>query len=509
MAESTRAGAAEVASEDLLGARIAAINSIVERYSKRHMKMDVAIGVAGIVPGLATASIIGAIAVQGPLVYQPMVREIGKVFEAGFGEPDRRIAAEGNLLGATYDLAAEFGVSFLKESTRELITEHGIALGLSWIPFVGGIVAAGLDVVIARKMTRLVGAMAVLYYENERAWLGSRKKTRAIVLTSLKTNPAASMFTIVESILREQGVRPERKAGHQRTASTAEMDNAAAVADGTLQAAPLSADADHISPFVLDALERWREIDYHTVSGIVAGFSSGATFMEAGVMGNVKGYTGEQIASTELHSPLPDDPTQPAWDLPYDDKLWQIKVGSTAYNRAVESLHKYPENPIISDEATAERLAAGGHEALGLHDLANDHLVDLTNQTAVSIADLAHIAPGVPVISGIVVTVQQLERVRKSEIGISEAVANITAAVGSREGAMLLCATVSVGVAAAAGLLPVAGPFIAGATVTGALGGREIGERLMHMRIPGLIAARLTAALQRNNLTTAGSTASA
>jgi uncharacterized protein (DUF697 family) len=44
-------------------------------------------------------------------------------------------------------------------------------------PFVGGLVGAALDYVIATAMTWRVGTMVAIYYQNGGKWVGDRKHT--------------------------------------------------------------------------------------------------------------------------------------------------------------------------------------------------------------------------------------------------------------------------------------------------------------------------------------------
>jgi|GEM_PF-6575607 len=481
--------------------RLVRATAIIDRFSSRHIKIDIGIGVVGIIPGMGIAALLGAIGIQGPIIYQPMVREIGRLYEHGPDEALRRMEDGGGLVGGAADLAAEFGVAFMKESAREVITDQGIGFALAWIPLVGGLVAAGLDAIIARKVTRLVGAMAVIYYENPAGWLASRRNTRAVVRAAFKTSPAATVPEIVQQILRAQGIGREEQhriaEGGQVSVESSPVAATATIADGAATGFATATSVDDIDPFVLDALERWRGIDPHTISAIQDAFTTKAgVFADAGLMGTVKGYTGEEVASTELHVPLPDDPMVPGWDLPHEGQHWQVKVGSTAYERAEAALGKNPEYPIISDPSTASRLTVEGHQAIGINDLDNDHLTQITAQTAVSIQDLSHIEPGLPIFSSMVITIGELRRCQRGELSWSEASRNVALRVGSREAAMLLMTTLAIGVAAAAGTLPVAGPFVAGAGLVGALGGREIAARLLHLRIPATVASGLVSSLK-------------
>jgi hypothetical protein len=143
-------------------------------------------------------------------------------------------------------------------------------------------------------------------------------------------------------------------------------------------------------------------------------------------------------------------------------------------------------------------LQADGHEAVGLSNLDNEYLTTITNQTTVSIDDLFHLAPEVPVISALVIGCAQIRRHMNGEITLAEAVTNLTISVGSRRAAIFVLTTTAVGIAAAAGTLPFAGPFVAGAAITGFLAGREISERILEIRLSTSMAKRLVDILRPN-----------
>ena len=75
------------------------------------------------------------------------------------------------------DLASQFGMDFVQDIAADLLREAGFGLAIAWIPILGGIVSASFDAAIALKMTRRVGTMISIYYQNGRSWVGSRRET--------------------------------------------------------------------------------------------------------------------------------------------------------------------------------------------------------------------------------------------------------------------------------------------------------------------------------------------
>jgi uncharacterized protein (DUF697 family) len=107
---------------------------------------------------------IGAIGAQAPVIYQPMVRELATLYLADRDASTNTIINQNVLAGAVAETAAEFGIEFIKETATELLQERGIGLGLSFIPIVGGIAGATLDAIIAKKLTKTVGAMTLVIW---------------------------------------------------------------------------------------------------------------------------------------------------------------------------------------------------------------------------------------------------------------------------------------------------------------------------------------------------------
>jgi len=148
----------------------------IRKYSNRHALMDVAIGSAGFF-GFAVPALVAAIAAQAPLIYQPLARELEQIYNATADEETQAIIHENVVIGGIADIAGEFSTEFLASIATDLLAEAGLGTAAALIPFVGGVVGAALDYVIATAMTWRVGTMVSIYYQNGGRWVGNRKHT--------------------------------------------------------------------------------------------------------------------------------------------------------------------------------------------------------------------------------------------------------------------------------------------------------------------------------------------
>lgn len=162
-----------------------AAHQVITAYAIKHAAMDVGIGLAGLipVPGAATVALIGAILAQAPLVYGPMTRELGEIYNASPDSQTSKMVAETVEMGALADV----GIEFLKEIATDLITEAAAGLAVTAIPLIGGFLAAGLDATIAATLTWRVGTMVAAYYQNGGTWIRDRKNTYQIASETVGT----------------------------------------------------------------------------------------------------------------------------------------------------------------------------------------------------------------------------------------------------------------------------------------------------------------------------------
>jgi hypothetical protein len=151
---------------------------IIRDYAVGHAKADVGIGILGtVIPGAGMAALLASIAVQGPLVYQPMAKRLAAVYSVSPDEVTEQLVSNAVFVGGIADVASELASEFMMEIASELLQEAGLGAAISWIPIFGGVVAAGLDVVIAATLTWRVGTMISIYHQNGGRWVEDRHAT--------------------------------------------------------------------------------------------------------------------------------------------------------------------------------------------------------------------------------------------------------------------------------------------------------------------------------------------
>jgi hypothetical protein len=133
-----------------------------------------------------------SMAIQAPVIYQPLARKIAKLYLVNKIDPEiRTMVEDAAIQGAEWDVAAEFGIGFFQDILFELFQEMGIGAALSVIPIVGTGIAAYFDARIAATLTWRVGLCTALFYENGCEWFGNRLETyeRARLLISGGLSP--------------------------------------------------------------------------------------------------------------------------------------------------------------------------------------------------------------------------------------------------------------------------------------------------------------------------------
>lgn len=153
---------------------------IVREYAKLHGVMDVGVGLVSLLPGAGIPAIISAIALQSSMIYKPMARDLAAVY---LRETDSYTDHLGNIASGTtvaLEFGQEFATEFLLEHAKELLTEAGLGMAATAIPFAGAAAGATLDWLIAQMMTWRVGTMTAIYFQNGAAWIGNRKSTMEV-----------------------------------------------------------------------------------------------------------------------------------------------------------------------------------------------------------------------------------------------------------------------------------------------------------------------------------------
>jgi hypothetical protein len=154
-------------------------SAIITSYARGHQAADVGLNIATCwLPGGGLIAMAGAMAIQAPLVYQPMARKIAQTYlvtdiDADISEAVQDAAIE----GAEYDIAGAFGVEFFEQIFIDILQEVGLSAAISMVPVIGSVVAGIYDAKIAATMTWRVGLTTALYYENGCEWLGGDRHT--------------------------------------------------------------------------------------------------------------------------------------------------------------------------------------------------------------------------------------------------------------------------------------------------------------------------------------------
>jgi hypothetical protein len=206
---------------DHFEARNRLAEEVIASYAAGHAALDVGIGIAGIIVGTfvpfgGTAAMVASLAAQAPLIYQPMVQDLAKIYCASSDDFTQKVVNKATILGAAGDigseivrefLVSEFGQEFLLEIIHELIPELGIGGILGAVPIIGGFVAAGVDVLLAATLTWRVGKTTALYFFNGQQWPGGSKKSAYDLAKKGKGGGLSAATnrpgTIDEELLRE------------------------------------------------------------------------------------------------------------------------------------------------------------------------------------------------------------------------------------------------------------------------------------------------------------------
>jgi hypothetical protein len=152
----------------------------IDKFKTKHATMDVGVGLIGLVPGAGLPALITAIAMQSPIIYQPLAKELAQLYLAA---PRDLEGARSNIvypaaeLDIILSITADFGGEFIKQIAGEMVADVGIGTAATLIPFVGAVVAAALDYTIATRMTARVGQMVSIYFQNGVQWYGTRDDT--------------------------------------------------------------------------------------------------------------------------------------------------------------------------------------------------------------------------------------------------------------------------------------------------------------------------------------------
>ncbi len=158
--------------------RNAEAKRIITEYAIKHATMDVSLGIVGSpIPGAPLIIAAGSVLAATQVIYKPMVEKLGMVYSASPNHITDQYIKDATIMTAVGDLAAQFGSEFLVEIAREILSEIGIGMIPTFIPFISAIAGPILDIVIAVTITWRIGTMTSLYFQNGESWIGDRKTT--------------------------------------------------------------------------------------------------------------------------------------------------------------------------------------------------------------------------------------------------------------------------------------------------------------------------------------------
>ena len=154
---------------------------LIADYANRHAKWDVGFGIASLVPGLAIPALATAILEETSTVYQPLARDLAKVYTADPSKLDKSMEA---LVGApsplteVFDIGGDFDKDFMISIIDEVIYEagHGL-LGALFVPVLSGSAGAAFDYLASARLTWRVGTMVSIYYQNGDQWIETQQRT--------------------------------------------------------------------------------------------------------------------------------------------------------------------------------------------------------------------------------------------------------------------------------------------------------------------------------------------
>lgn len=151
---------------------------IITEYAIKHATMDASLGFVGSwIPGAPLIITSGSVIAATHLIYKPMVERLSAVYASTPDHITDTYIKDATIMTAVGDLASQFGTEFLIEIAREILSEIGIGLIPTFIPFMSLIAGPLIDIIIAVTITWRIGTMTSLYFQNGESWIGDRKTT--------------------------------------------------------------------------------------------------------------------------------------------------------------------------------------------------------------------------------------------------------------------------------------------------------------------------------------------
>ena len=146
--------------------------SIINRYAEIHRRMNMSVVLASLLPGATIPAMIAATALPALAIYQPMARELAHLYLGTPGSPPSPA-----LKMAAHQFAAEFNPASATRMTGGLVSGMGMQAVSNFLPLATTCVSASLDFASSVKLTRRIGAMMSIYFQNGGQWVVSKLAT--------------------------------------------------------------------------------------------------------------------------------------------------------------------------------------------------------------------------------------------------------------------------------------------------------------------------------------------
>ncbi len=285
--------------------------------------------------------------------------------------------------------------------------------------------------------------------------------------------------------------------------------------DAGIATLPLLEAAHEINPVVVESLSRWvnhgEMMNAPTLFQYVTDHHEAifSAHSDLGFLHALEGYVGEAFARDDLMAAhhdvfMPDATNVPGWDLNVDGHLMQVKVGQDALQHAHQALAEHPEFHIITDPVTAHAL----DHAVGLQDLAPDHLEAVTEHTLQGADALANAGSfHFPIVTAIRSSIREIGLLSDGHTDVESALKNAGLDVAGAGGGLM--AGAKGGALAGMWFGPhgaAIGAIIGG--IAGAIGGRTITNSIKRAALDKALAdyqigrARATARIEQLQLST-------
>jgi hypothetical protein len=158
-------------------------NAVIEKYAKHYHLMNFGSSMTGLfIPKDSIQATLAPIAVQAPLICQPLAKELSYIYSATPEMITQGLVTDAITIETTYDLKNEFIIEFGPEFILELLLgiwlESGVEAVAGLLPVIGEVIVTTLDVTFTTTLTWQIGIMTAMYFMNDEKWVTSKQETR-------------------------------------------------------------------------------------------------------------------------------------------------------------------------------------------------------------------------------------------------------------------------------------------------------------------------------------------